>query len=234
MQSWIASVGEQVAEVRRRLVAAEQAAGRPPGSVRLLAATKTLTVPQALAAVEVGLDLVGESRVQELVVKGPAWAQCPTPPTVHFIGVLQSNKIARTIPLVDCVQSVATTRLAAGLSRRAKTPLDVMVQVNTSGETTKSGVAPVDAVEFALQVAELPNLRLAGFMTIGPNTDDEAVIAAAYNRLRQIRDDVVASGAPGTQEATELSMGMTNDLEIAVAAGATMVRVGTALFGARD
>ncbi|MCK6212029.1 YggS family pyridoxal phosphate enzyme [Georgenia sp. EYE_87] len=112
-------------------------------------------------------------------------------------------------------------------------PLDVMVQVNTSGETTKAGVEPARATELATAVAALPHLRLRGFMTIGANSPDGDVVRASYEALAAVRDRVLATGAPGTGTARELSMGMSGDLELAVAAGATMVRVGTAVFGAR-
>ena len=107
-----------------------------------------------------------------------------------------------------------------------------MVQVNVSGEPTKSGVAPADAAELATQVAQLPGLRLTGFMTIGANSTDSGLVRSGYALLRQVRDDVVASGLPGTAEAG-LSMGMSRDLELAVTEGATNVRVGSAVFGAR-
>ncbi|MHB1288984.1 YggS family pyridoxal phosphate enzyme [Georgenia sp.] len=112
-------------------------------------------------------------------------------------------------------------------------PLDVLVQVNTSGEPTKAGVAPAVAADLAAAVGALPHLRLRGFMTIGANTPDVAVVRASYEALATVREQVLAAGHPGTGEARELSMGMSGDLEIAVAAGATLVRVGTAVFGAR-
>ncbi|WP_418608171.1 alanine racemase [Georgenia sp. SUBG003] len=108
-----------------------------------------------------------------------------------------------------------------------------MVQVNTSGEATKAGVDPARAAQLASVVGSLPNLRLRGFMTIGANSPDVDVVRASYEALARVRESVVAGGAPGTGGATELSMGMSGDLEIAVAAGATMVRVGTSVFGAR-
>ncbi|MPV38015.1 YggS family pyridoxal phosphate enzyme [Georgenia subflava] len=113
------------------------------------------------------------------------------------------------------------------------TPLDVLIQVNTSGEDTKAGTDPRQAADLAAAVGALPHLRLRGFMTIGANSTDTGVVRASYDRLAQVRDQVLASGAPGTGDAVELSMGMSGDLEIAVAAGATIVRVGTAVFGAR-
>jgi PLP dependent protein len=242
-------IASRLAVVRARIDDAAVAAGRDPADVRLLLATKTQDSWAIREAVAAALDLaagagderpalVGENRVQELVAKAPALADFVAAGKlrVHMIGHLQRNKINSTLATASCVETVDSLELATALAARCERDgrtLDVMVQVNVSGEETKSGVAPADAVGFAAAVAALGGLRLTGFMTIGARSDDDAVVRAGFARLRQIRDDVVASGAPGTDGARELSMGMTGDLEIAIAEGATIVRVGTAVFGAR-
>jgi len=140
------------------------------------------------------------------------------------------------LPWVACVQSVDTPLLATRLDRaagRAGRPLDVLVQVNTSGEATKSGVAPAHALDLAYAVGALPHLRLRGLMTIGANSPETDEVRASFERLAALREAVLASGAPGTDRATELSMGMSGDLEHAIAAGSTMVRIGSAVFGPR-
>ncbi len=226
-------LADRLTGVRRRVDAAAQAAGRDPDDVTVLLATKThdaatirtvLTLPGAA-----GL-LRGENRVQELVAKGPALADLPTP--THLIGPLQSNKINAALRWVTCVESVASARLADALSARVEPgrSLEVMVQVNVSGEPTKHGVTPAEALVLARHVGTLPGLRLTGFMTIGARSDDETVVRTGFAALRTIRDSAVAEGLT---TATHLSMGMTGDLELAVAEGATIVRVGTAVFGAR-
>lgn len=237
---------ERLARVRARIAAAEAAAGRTPGSVRLLLATKTLdaaTVRAALladmaqTATQAGAArrvLVGENRVQELVAKAPDLTELA--PELHLIGPLQSNKVNATLRWATCVQTVDSVALADRLDRRCAESdrvLDVMVQVNASGEPTKHGADPDAAVDLALAVAARERLRLRGLMTVGARSEDEAVVRAGYARLRALRDAVRASGAPGTEDAAELSMGMSGDLELAVAEGATVVRVGTAVFGAR-
>ncbi|GEN78448.1 alanine racemase [Actinotalea fermentans ATCC 43279 = JCM 9966 = DSM 3133] len=230
----VAEIAERIAAVRARVAAAAEAAGRSPSDVRLLLATKTLPDDVVRAAVLAGAALIGENRVQELVAHTAAVADLR--PEVHLIGHLQSNKVTTVLhpdrPLVACVESVDTLPLAERLSRRCADlgrDLEVMVQVNVSGEATKSGIAPDGAAELAARVAALPRLRLTGFMTIGLNSPDAAAVRAGYARLRQVRDAVVRD-LPG---ARELSMGMSGDLELAVAEGATTVRVGTAVFGAR-
>ena len=220
--------------VRARIAAAERSAGRPAGSVRLLLATKTVPAPLVRAAIAAGVDLIGENRVQELVAKGPALAGLPV--EVHLIGHLQGNKVNAALRWASCVQSVDGLAIAARLATRsadAGRVLDVLVQVNVSDEPTKFGVSPAAAPDVAVEVAALAGLRLRGFMTIGARSLDAGLVRAGYARLRAVRDAVVASGAAGTAQATGLSMGMSGDLEQAIAEGATTVRIGTAVFGAR-
>nr|WP_210768124.1 YggS family pyridoxal phosphate-dependent enzyme [Cellulomonas humilata] len=227
-----------MAQVRGRVAQAAIDAGRDPADVRLLLATKTQPVERVREALDadararaddptLAAVLVGENRVQELVAKGPSLAGLTA---LHLIGPLQSNKVNAALRWASCIESVASIDLAERLSARATDPLDVYVQVNVSGEDTKHGVEPAEAVAFAGAVAALPNLRVAGLMTVGARSDDPAVVRAGYALLRGLRDELVASG---TQTATELSMGMSGDLELAIAEGATLVRVGSAVFGAR-
>lgn len=246
-------IAENLAVVRRRIADAARVVGRDPAEVRLLLAVKTQPVAAIRAALDAGAGLLGHNRAQELAATGPALAEAGVPAhEMHFIGHLQSNKVNQVLRWVTCVQTVDTLRLAerldAAVERRGAeddggaapggagtpaAPLDVMVQVNTSGEPTKAGVEPARAAELASAVAALPHLRLRGFMTIGANSPDVDVVRASYEALAAVRDRVLAGGTPGTDAASELSMGMSGDLELAVAAGATMVRVGTAVFGAR-
>ncbi len=233
----------RLAAVRGRIERAATAAGRTPGQVRLLLATKTMPAPVVRAALEADATmrrddaslapvLIGENRVQELVAKGPELVDLA--PATHLIGPLQSNKVNAALRWATCVESVESLDLARRLSDRAgDRRVDVCVQVNVSGEPTKHGVRPESAVELALDVAALDGVRLTGFMTVGANSPDEGVVRAGYALLRQVRDQVLSSGAPGTTDARELSMGMSRDLEAAVAEGATVVRVGTAVFGSR-
>jgi pyridoxal phosphate enzyme (YggS family) len=240
----LSPIADRLAVVRSRIADAARAAGRDPGEVRLLVATKTQDADAVLAAVDAGVDLIGENRVQELVAKAPALAGRVAAGTleVHMIGHLQRNKVNQVLATATGVETIDGRPIAEALSTRcvrAGRTLDVMIQVNVSGEETKSGVVPADAAALARDVAALPGLRLTGFMTIGARLaadgepDDDATVRAGFARLRQIRDEVLASGAPGTASARELSMGMTTDLDQAIAEGATVVRVGTAVFGPR-
>ena len=222
-----------VADIRVRIDRATEAAGRTD-PVRLLLAVKTVGAGRIREALATGETLIGHNRAQELRAVEPELTDLVH--ESHFIGHLQSNKVNQVMAWADCVQSVDSLRLAERLDRAAGSrgrDLDVLIQVNTSGEETKAGTDPAEAVILAEQVAVLEHLHLRGFMTIGANTTDETAVRDGYTVLAQLRDQVAGSGVPGTARATELSMGMSGDLEIAIAAGATMVRVGTGVFGDR-
>jgi len=224
-------------DVRARIIAAEGAAGRVGAQVRLLVATKAWDADAAAAAVRAGATLVGESRMQELELKAGALRAAGA--RIHVIGQVQRNKAQIAVRHADCVQTVDSLPLAERLSRlciEAARELDVMIQVNVSGEESKAGVNPAEALAFATQVENLPALTVTGFMTIGLNSRDEGAVRAGYATLRSIRDEALIRSERGElplREAWELSMGMSGDLEWAIAEGATIVRVGTSVMGAR-
>lgn len=224
-----------------RVSAACEAAERPASDVTILAAVKTRSVEEILAALNAGCTVIGQNRAQELSTVAPELAEQWTGPLeTHFIGGLQTNKVNQVLRWADTVQSVDRPDLAERLSRAAVrriddggSPLGVYVQVNASGESSKGGVVPAEAVTFARQVAGMDGLSLRGFMTIGANSDDPDVVAASLAILPRLREELVGAGGGDVAGAVELSMGMTGDLEAAIAAGSTMVRVGSAIFGQR-
>jgi len=234
----VAAYATRLAEVAARVRAAEAASDRAGAGVRVLVATKTQT-PDALRALcAAGVRLVGENRVQELVAKAPIARAAGV--RVHLIGPLQRNKARDAIAWADCVETVDSLALAERLStlcRGADRTLDVMIQVNVSGEESKSGVAPSEALDMAIAVAALPRLEVRGFMCVGLHSRSEDAVRAGYARLRQIRDAALVraenGASPGLAHAWELSMGMSSDFEWAIAEGATIVRVGTAILGRR-
>lgn len=227
----------RLTEVRARIHAAEFASGRAGSGVKLLVATKAWDADASVAAVRAGATLVGESRMQELAAKGEALREAGA--RVHVIGQLQRNKAAIAVAHAACVQTVDSLALAERLSRlclEAETDLEVMIQVNVSGEESKAGVAPGQALALAVAAQSLPGLTVTGFMTIGLNSPDEAAVRAGYASLAAIRDEALIRSERGElplREAWELSMGMSHDLEWAIAEGATIVRVGTAVMGHR-
>ena len=217
--------------VRSRIEEAESLAGRSPGSVRLVAVTKAHPHDALEAALAAGLRDLGENRVEELEEKVAHFGAEAA--TWHMIGHLQSRKARRALRAADLVHSVDSMRLAGKLARAATddgTTARVLLQVNTSGEESKSGFGGEDVVERIHEVCELDGLEVAGLMTMAPFTDDERALSGAFAGLREVRDAALSAGAA---MGGELSMGMTNDLEIAIREGSTMVRIGTALFGER-
>ncbi len=256
-QSRAREITDGVHRVLDRIAEAESVAGREAGSVHLLAATKTRDVGEILAAIDAGVHRIGENRPQEIIVKAPglarllaergyslgvvepeggAAADAAHHIPFHLIGQLQANKISKVLPVVDTIESVDSIELAEKIARRATMrgiTVGVLLEVNESGEESKSGCAPSHAIDLAQRIGAMDGLRLQGLMTIGAHVDDERTIRAGFAHLRRTRDQILASGAEGTADCTELSMGMTHDMTYAIEEGSTIVRVGTAIFGER-
>jgi PLP dependent protein len=219
--------------VLQRIGRAAQSAGRDPHSVFLLAVSKTFPAEDVRAAHAAGQRAFGENYVQEALAKVTALADLRASLEWHFIGPLQSNKTRPVAETFDWVHSVDRLKIAQRLSEQRPEnlpPLNVCLQVNVSGEATKAGVAPEDAAEAARAIAALPRLRLRGLMAIPEPAGSVEEQRAPHRQLREIFEQLRAGGL----ELDTLSMGMSADLEAAVLEGATMVRVGTAIFGARD
>lgn len=224
----MSTIANNIAKVAARIREAAQAVGRNPDEVHLLAVSKTQSAEAIRQAHAAGLRDFGENYVQEALEKQTALADLPL--AWHFIGPIQSNKTKSIAEHFDWVHSVDRLKIAQRLSDQRpvdKPPLDICLQVNVSGEASKSGCEPHKVAELARRIAELPRLRLRGLMTIPAPTDDLAEQHAAFARLRQLQADLALN-------LDTLSMGMSQDLEAAIAEGATWVRIGTALFGARD
>ena len=227
------SIAAALAQVRQRIADAEQAAGRAPGSVRLLAVSKTFPADAVSEAAAAGQIAFGENYVQEAVAKiealqtlGLEW---------HCIGPLQSRKSGQVATHFDWLQSLDRLDIAQRLSRQRpadKAPLQICLQVNMDGGATKSGLAPEQVLEFARAVRDLPGLQLRGLMSIPEPYDDPQQTLQVHRQTKALFDELGASLA--LPQWDTLSMGMSGDLELAIAAGSTMVRVGTAIFGQRS
>ncbi|MBN8443399.1 MAG: YggS family pyridoxal phosphate-dependent enzyme [Thauera sp.] len=216
--------------VRARIEQAAIAAGRDPATVGLLAVSKTWPADALRAAAAAGQRAFGENYVQEGADKVAELAALDL--EWHFIGPLQSNKTRPVAGAFDWVHSIDRLKIADRLSAQRDAhlpPLNVCIQVNVSGEDSKSGVAPDELPALAQAVAALPRLRLRGLMCIPEPTDDVALLRSRFATLRTLKDALVADGLA----LDTLSMGMSHDIEAAIAEGATIVRVGTAIFGAR-
>ena len=229
-----AAITGNLDEVADRSRAAAESSGRRGDDVRVLLATKTQPAEKIRVALEHGFTLIGENKVQEIVGKAEALADLN--PETHLIGPLQKNKVNHTLRHAHCIQSVDNLPLAEKINNRLDVldeTVDYFIQVNTSREDSKFGVAPEDAEELITATRELGRMRLRGLMTIGLPGSSPEEIRPSYSDLRELSEKLRDSGVMPA-EAVELSMGMSNDFELAIAEGATMVRVGSSVFGARD
>lgn len=227
------SISKNIQILLQRMNVACNQNGRELGDMRVCVASKGQSPELIKEAVASGLHLFGENKVQELMPKVDALKDVEV--VWHFIGHLQSNKVKDCISAVQCVQSVDRPSLVEELQKQCvavNRHLDIYVEVNTSGEASKTGCDPKDVDALLTLIGKQSRLHVRGFMTMGANTPNEKIVRAGFAQLRQIRDNAIERGlAPAN--AFELSMGMSNDLEWAIAEGSTMLRVGSAVFGDR-
>ncbi len=231
------TVSDRLTDIRRRLAAACIRAGRPLDDVQLIAVSKTFDADAIAEVVELGQFAFGESYMREALDKiGLAETLCGERLVWHFIGPIQGNKCRALAGAFAWAHGVDRLKIAERLSElRADDlpPLDICVQVNVSGEASKGGVAPQEAAALCAEIAGLPRLRLRGLMCIPAPVDDPDEARPAFRMLRELRDVIRSAGAVDAALFDQLSMGMSDDFEVAIEEGATMVRVGSALFGAR-
>jgi pyridoxal phosphate enzyme (YggS family) len=226
------TVRERFENIRGRVAAAALRSGRDPSEVCLVAAVKRVPVDRILEAVEAGVEMLGENYVQEAQ---RLKEQIPSPVKWHMIGNLQSNKARQAVRLFDVIETVDREKIVNELERCAYEVgrrLDVMVQVDLAGEATKSGADPDQTRRLIEAVAACENLRCVGLMTMPPFYDDPEGARPYFAELRRLRDRLQPSMPQGV-DLRGLSMGMSGDFEVAVEEGATLVRIGTALFGPR-
>ena len=226
------SIAENIKTVKGRIEQACERAGRDPDDVTLVAVSKTFPAEKIIEAAECGITDIGENRVQDAFDK-----YCVVGNRVrwHFIGHLQTNKVKKVLEFADLIHSVDSRRLTEEIDRRAQAAgkmAEVLVEVNTTGEESKFGVSPGEAVEFVKSLSNLRNIRIMGLMTIGVFSSDPEDARRCFVQLRGLRDELAEFDLPNA-EMKYLSMGMSNDFETAVEEGANIIRVGTAIFGQR-
>jgi hypothetical protein len=226
------SIAENLKIIQEKIISAAQRSGRPPNSVKLVAVSKTKPTEAVKAALEAGQQIFGENYVQEFLDKAQ---QLPETVEWHFIGSLQSNKVKYLAGLTRLIHSVDRLSLAQEIDRqwgKIDKVCDILLQVNISGETTKSGTTTDDLFQLAREVALLPHLRVRGLMTMPPFFDEPERARPYFRELKRLSGLLAAEKIPGiTME--ELSMGMSGDFEVAIEEGATLVRIGSAIFGER-
>ena len=225
----------RIDEVRRKISAAVENSGRTPQSVKLVAVSKTHPAALVREAIDLGLTDFGENRVQEAEEKISAVGRSAA--RWHLIGHLQTNKARRAVKLFDVIHSLDSISLAQRLERACvesgREELQVLIQVDLAGETTKSGIAATEMPALASFINDCTRLKLIGLMIMPPFFDNAENVRPFFHRLRELRDELQAAGLFGGSTG-ELSMGMTHDFEVAIEEGATMLRVGTAIFGERE
>lgn len=229
----VLSIADNVRRVRTRMHRAAERAGRDPASVRLVAASKTVDAARIRAAIAAGVTILGENYLQETRQKLGQLGRSDV--EWHLIGPLQRNKVRYVFDLFDMMHSLDRLELAEEINRRAERlgrRLPVLLEVNVGGEASKSGWTPDDLLSDARQLATIPNIQVRGLMTVPPPTPQPHEARPFFRQLRQLRDRLTQEGYNG-MTFDELSMGMTADYEVAIEEGATLVRVGTAIFGPR-
>jgi hypothetical protein len=223
----------KIETIHRRIEKAAIAAGRKPAAVRLVAVSKTIPVDRVREAIQNGITLLGENYIQEAREKIEALREFRV--AWHFIGHLQSNKAKYAVRLFDLIHSVDSIKLARELDRQAckiDKIQDILIQVNTGKEASKSGVYVDDALTLVREAGQMNNIAVKGLMTLPPYFNAPDRVRPYFQALRELRDRIASESLPGIAM-DELSMGMTGDFEAAIQEGATLVRIGTALFGER-
>ena len=216
-----------------RITAAAERAGRDVRSVQIVAVSKTKPVSLILEAIDAGVTDIGENRVQEAMGK---YDQVDRPAKWHLVGHLQRNKVRQALPIFDLIHSVDSLRLLAEIDQRSvqlDCQTEVLVQVNTSGEPSKYGLAPDAVSDFIANALDYAHVRIKGLMTIGAFLPDPEAVRPSFVLLRTLQEKIGEQRLEGV-EMEYLSMGMTNDFEVAIEEGANLVRIGTAIFGERD
>ena len=225
-------IAGNIAAIKQRINAAASRCERDPASIQLMAVSKTVEPARIREALEAGITLFGENYVQEAREKIPAIGQAVS---WHMIGHLQTNKVKYVVNLFNWIHSVDRLELAQELDKRARQnnrKLNVLIEVNVSGETSKSGAEPSRVLELARQISTLPHLQVRGLMTMPPYSDHPETSRPYFRSLSKLRDEIKATAISNIR-LDDLSMGMTDDFEVAIEEGATIIRVGRAIFGER-
>ncbi|MDP2653768.1 MAG: YggS family pyridoxal phosphate-dependent enzyme [Candidatus Omnitrophota bacterium] len=229
-------IQDRISQLRGRIAEICRKANRDPKEITVIGVTKYTTVDKMKEAVSCGITDLGENRVQDAQGKFALLDQARLKYTKHLIGHLQSNKAKLAVPFFDVIQSVDSLPLAHEIDRQAerlnKETVNILVQINTSGEAQKSGVAKADALKLMDELVKLKRIQILGLMTMAPLTEDKSVVRQTFRDLRLVRDQVdeLFKGNPKVRM-QHLSMGMSQDFEIAIQEGSNMVRIGTAIFG---
>lgn len=225
----MATIAENWIAVQRQIENACRTRGRDPQEITVVAVSKTVGKEQIIQAWEAGIRIFGENRVQEAQAKA---SQIDKPMIWHLVGHLQTNKVKNALEFASVIESVDSVRLAKEIDKRAQKPVEVYVQVNTSGEESKYGCNPGETLALVQQIAALPQVTVTGLMTIGAFLSDPEKVRPCFQRLARLKKEINLAHIAGV-EIRHLSMGMSNDFQVAIEEGATHIRLGRILFGER-
>ena len=228
-------IEKNIRTIKNRIAAACQKVGRDPAAIQLIPVTKTVEPDRILEAARLGYPVIAENRVQEARRKIKQIGKKGEHLDWHFVGHLQSNKVNKVVRFASMVQSIDRMKIVRKMNRRLKKVdkrMDALIQVNVSGEESKYGLEPGNSIAFVEEAAAFDHLNIKGLMTIGLFSDDWPKVRQGFRLLRELRDEISARQIPGA-EMKYLSMGMTNDFEIAIEEGANMIRIGRGIFGER-
>ncbi len=217
-------IEQNLRELERRIARAAERSGRSLAEITIVAVTKEVEAEAIEVAIKAGIRHIGENRVQEARGKMERLSILEPRPIWHMVGHLQTNKVKTAVEIFDIIHSIDSLRLAQAVSQHVQSTIPVLLQVNVSGEGRKSGFSVAELSQAAEEIARLPRLEVKGLMTIAPMVADAEEVRPIFRKLRQLRDEL------GLEH---LSMGMTDDFEVAVEEGATMLRIGRAIFGER-
>ena len=219
---------ERILEIKQNIQSACKKVGRDQSEITIVAVTKSVSVQRAQDVVDAGIISLGENRAEGLIQKQQDMQDKDV--SWHYIGNIQSRKVRDIVEDISYLHSLSRKSIAKEIQKRASKPINCFVQVNVSGEESKSGVAPEELEGFINDLASYDLIRVVGLMTMAPNTEDEELIRSVFSEMRVLRDRLMEKNMPHAP-CTELSMGMSNDYSIAIEEGATFVRIGTALVG---
>ncbi|OPX17745.1 YggS family pyridoxal phosphate enzyme [candidate division WOR-3 bacterium 4484_100] len=224
------SIRENIEALNKRVAEAAARVGRTPDEITIVAVAKTFPVEKILEAVESGIRIIGENRVQEAKQK---FVRLGNVVEWHMVGHLQTNKVKDALKIFRMIHSLDSIRLAREIDRRAEKPIDCLIEVNTSQEPSKFGIKPNELIQFYEALHPFKQLNIVGLMTIGPGwaIQDPEASRSCFRLLRELRDELARAF---DQPFPILSMGMTSDFEVAIEEGSNLIRVGTAIFGPRD
>ena len=226
----------RIDNVRNRISVATKKSERPDGSVTLLGACKQVDRERIVQAVELGVDYLGENQLQEAEQKFKALGRPQGLNNLHLIGNLQSNKVKRAIELFDVIQSIDSVKLASKINTIASQMgrvVPIYLEINISGESTKNGISPKELDKTIELISECRNLNLLGLMTVPPQESNPEKSRPYFRMLREIKEDINSMNITSVGSCDGLSMGMTNDFDVAIEEGATLIRVGSAIWGSR-